>query len=119
MHLPVLFHISPRDRRDSILANGLVVGSPRADFGVPPERVAIYLYSEENVNMMYSMIHHFNDFDIWEVTLEDTDSLTDDEDARVGWGDWERSLDRLGTCAHLGDIPASQVTFLANVNRHL
>ena len=71
------------------------------------------------MDMLYSMLHHSDDFDIWEATIRDMDGLTDDEDARVGWGDWERSLAKFGTCAYLGDIPPEDLRFFANVNKHL
>lgn len=110
----VLLHISPKKNRKSILRNGLIVNDVNSGYGKPPELNAVYLYHENNINVIYEMVETFDDFDVYEVTLTDPEALLPDEDSKKDT--WEESLESFGTVAYSEDIDKRQVKFMMNVN---
>lgn len=107
-----LLHISNSKNYKSILTKGLLVGKKSSGYGIKPKHKAIYLYHENNINMVYDMINTFDEFDIWEVCLSESDKqqLIADEDSNKT--NWEDSINTFGTCAITKSVPPNQVKHL-------
>lgn len=111
----VLLHISPRKNRKSILSNGLTVDMTNSGYGEKPVHNAVYLYHDDNINIIYDMINTFDDFDVYEVYIKDDTYLIPDEDSKADT--WQRSLQTFGTCAYASNIDRRDIKFMINVNR--
>lgn len=105
----IMLHISNSKNYKSILDKGLRIGNKHSGYGDKPKHNAIYLYHENNINMIYDMVKTFDEFDVWEVYLDDTDKeyLIADEDSKKS--NWEASINAFGTCAITKSISSLKV----------
>lgn len=112
----VLLHMSPTVNRKSIELVGLTINNEPSGYGKEPEQNAVYLFHEDNINMIYDMLKTFPEFDIWEVrNLKGTRAVAD-EDAK-GAKNWKESLAKFGTLAYLDAIPPKNLKRIATMTR--
>lgn len=113
----IFLHISPRKNRKSILKNGLTINNKASGYGATPEHKAIYMYHEDNINVIYDMVNVFDDFDVYEIYLDISDKpfLIADEDSKAK--DWMSSIETFGTLGISKSIEPQKVKFMMNINR--
>ena len=103
----VFLHITPASNRKSIVSSGLTIGNKPSGYGKQPLLKGIYLYHENNINVIYDMINLFEDLDIWELrNLCNLNALPDEDSKETTW---ERSLQAFGTLAYMKNIPAKNL----------
>lgn len=108
-----LYHATNPRNRKNIKLIGLVRNRPHSGYGKTPEHNAIYLYYINNVDVPCDLIQIFGGkVDIWEVTNLDESKLIPDEDS--GKNTWKESIQEMGTCAYLGDIPTENLRFVGS-----
>lgn len=111
-----LLHISPKKNRASILRRGLQLDMENSGYGVKPTQNAVYLFHEDNINVIYETIESFGDFDIFEVKIYSEEFLAPDEDS--GAKDWRGSIEAFGTVAHTASIDKRHIKLLCHVSRN-
>lgn len=110
----VLLHISPTVKRASILKKGLTIGNEPSGYGVVPKVKGIYLYHENNINIIYDMVDVFEEFDVWEVSRLQGSYARPDEDSKAPT--WKKSLETFGTLAYIKDIPVKNIRLKLTVH---
>lgn len=113
----VLFHFSPVINRASIISGGLVAGEAASGYGVPPLLKAVYLFHEDNINIIFDLMNEFKSCDIYQVSNVDRSLLAPDEDSESL--SWMNSIKSFGTVAHLGDIAPEDVKLFLTVESHV
>lgn len=111
-----LLHATPVKNRANILENGLLSSMAPSGYGKVPTKKAVYLYHRNNIDVPADLIDIFKEIDIWEVTV-DISKLSADEDS--GAKRYNTSLEKMGTCAHMGNIPSNKIKLIGtakNIN---
>lgn len=109
-----LLHISPSKNRQGILNCGLVPGQHPSGYGNPPVHKAIYLYHHDNINVVYDLLNKWDEFDVWEVNVNET-QLIPDEDSSCS--DWTTSIEVFGTCAYPHTISVENIKHMCTITR--
>jgi len=112
----VLYHISPRKNRESILLHGLKVGKEPSGYGVVPTVKGIYFYHEDNIDIIYDAINTFEEFDVWEVSGLLGKNAVADEDS--GAKTWRKSMQSHGTLAYTANITTKLINLKMTITSH-
>lgn len=106
-----LYHATNPRNRKKIKLIGLVRNRPHSGYGKTPEHNAVYLYYINNVDVPCDLLKIFGGkVDIWEVTNLDESKLIPDEDS--GKNSWRASIQEMGTCAYMDDVPAKDLKYV-------
>lgn len=105
-----LFHASKVSNSKGIKTTGLRRGMINSGYGEKPKHSAIYLYCIFNVDVACDMIDLFGEIDVYRIKNIDETKLIADEDS--GASSWEDSIEKMGTCAYIGDIPVKDIEWV-------
>lgn len=114
------YHIAPRDRRASILSNGLETHHPRSGIRLRQysrEKLSkvIYLYKTLDVINWLSLLQDVGlQWDVYQVTIRSTEYLVKQE-GRIA-RNWESSMVTAKAFGSLLDIPKEDVVHLFTVD---
>lgn len=105
-----LFHATKTNNYESIKRTGLKLDKVSSRYGKTPEHKAVYLYCEYNVDVVCDLIDMFGEIDVFEVIRLDKSKLIPDEDS--GSKTWSDSIEKMGTVAYKGEIPAKDIKYM-------
>lgn len=109
-----LFHATKISNKDGIKRVGLKLDRVSSGYGKTPTHNAVYLYCIYNVDVACDMIDLFGEIAVFEVVNINNDKLIPDEDS--GEKSWKDSIEKMGTCAYLGEIPARDLKYIGSFN---